>query len=71
MNEQSASVTAVFGPGSLDGDGAGDHDQVFVGYRAYLFSTRQLARLLQVRGELLEARLGHGQWASDVAPSQL
>jgi hypothetical protein len=28
-----------------------------------------LARLLQVRGELLEARLGHGRWASDVLPA--
>jgi hypothetical protein len=55
--------------GSLDGDGAGDHDEPFAGYRAYVFSTRQLARLLRVRGEVLEARLGHGQWASDVLPT--
>ena len=67
MNEQSASVTRNIRPGSLDGDGAGDHDQAFVGYRAYHFSTRQLARLLQVRGEVLEARLGNGRWAADVA----
>ena len=52
--------------GSHDGVGAGDHDQVFVGYRAYVFSTRQLARLLQVRGEVLEARMGQGRWASDL-----
>jgi hypothetical protein len=25
-----------------------------------------LARLLRVRGEVLEGRLGHGRWASDV-----
>jgi len=67
MNEQSTSVTTDCGAGSLDGAGAGDHDQIFIGYRAYQFSTRQLARLLQVRGEVLEARLGNGRWASDVA----
>ena len=67
MNEQSASVRTDFAAGSLDGGGAGDHDQVFVGYRAYQFSTRQLARLLQVRGEVLDARLGQGRWASDLA----
>jgi hypothetical protein len=65
MNDQSASVASDSASGSLDGQGAGDHDQVFIGYRAYQFSTRQLARLLQVRGEVLEARLGHGRWASD------
>jgi hypothetical protein len=66
MNEQSPRVVSDLRAGSHDGEGAGDHDQVFVGYRAYVFSTRQLARLLQVRGEVLEARMGHGQWASDV-----
>jgi hypothetical protein len=68
MNEHSAWVASGLVPGSHDGQGAGDHDEVFVGYRAYQFSTRQLAGLLQLRGELLEARLGHGRWASDVAP---
>jgi hypothetical protein len=67
MNEQPAPIHADVRRGSLDGDGAGDHDQAFVGYRAYQFSTRQLARLLQVRGEVLEARLGNGRWISDVA----
>jgi hypothetical protein len=70
MNDQPASIASDCGLGSLDGEGAGDHDQLFVGYRAYLFSTRQLARLLQVRGEVLEARLGHGRWASDLAACQ-
>jgi hypothetical protein len=68
MNEQSPWVASGLAPGSQDGDGAGDHDQVFVGYRAYVFSTRQLARLLQIRGEVLDARLGIGPWVSDVAP---
>jgi len=53
--------------GSLDGAGAGDHDEPFSGFQAYQFSTRQHARLLQLRGELLEARLGHGRWATDLA----
>jgi len=53
--------------GSLDGAGAGDHDEPFGGFQAYQFSTRQRARLLQLRGELLEARLGHGRWATDLA----
>ena len=67
MNDQPASVASESAPGSMDGHGAGDHDEVFVGYRAYQFSTRQLARLLQVRGEVLEARLGNGRWAPDLA----
>jgi len=53
--------------GSRDGTGAGDHDQPFVGCRAYHFSTRQRARLLHLRSEALEARLGHGRWAQDLA----
>ena len=43
--------------GSKDGEGAGDHDQPFAGFRAYQFSTRQLVRLLLLRGEVLEAKL--------------
>jgi hypothetical protein len=52
--------------GSLDGQGAGDHDQPFIGFRPYHFNTRQLARLLLLRGEALEARLGSGRWAQDL-----
>ena len=70
MDDQPVSIPYDLRPGSLDGEGAGDHDQPFAGYHAYLFSTRQLARLLQVRGEVLEARLGHGRWTSDVAASR-
>ena len=55
--------------GSLDGAGAGDHDEPFGGFQPYQFSTRQRARLLQLRGELLEARLGHGRWTTDLAPA--
>jgi hypothetical protein len=68
MADQPIPIVAGFGAGSLDGDGAGDHDKPFTGYRAYVFNTRQLARLLQVRGEVLEARLGRGRWASDFLP---
>ena len=53
--------------GSHDGTSAGDHDQPYAGFRSYAFSTRQLARLLQLRSDLLEARLGHGRWAEDLA----
>jgi hypothetical protein len=67
MNEQSPWIASDL-QGSHDGHGAGDQDQVFAGYRAYVFNTRQLARLLQMRGEVLEARLGLGRWASEVAP---
>ena len=43
-----------------------DHDQPFAGFRPYQFSTRQLARLLQLRSELLDARLGLGRWVQDL-----
>jgi hypothetical protein len=55
---------AAFGP---DGRGAADHDQPFAGFRAYQFSTRQLARLLLRRSEVLDARLGFGRWTQDLA----
>lgn len=48
--------------GSLDGHGAGDHDQPYrFGRRPradvpFPFSTRQYARLLVLRGSLREAR---------------
>jgi hypothetical protein len=48
--------------GSLDGHGAGDHDQPYrFGRRPWAdvpcpFSTRQYARLLVLRGSLREAR---------------
>ena len=52
--------------GSLDGRGAGDHDQPFAGFRPYQFSTRQLAQLLLRRSDVLDARLGLGRWAQDL-----
>ena len=69
MDEKSTSVRIDGGKGSLDGHSAGDHDQPFAGYRAYQFSTRQIARMLQVRSDVLEARLGYGRWASDLVAS--
>jgi hypothetical protein len=53
--------------GSQDGTGAGDHDQPFNGFRAYQFNTHELARMLQLRSELLEAKLGRGRWSDDLA----
>jgi hypothetical protein len=54
--------------GSHDGQGAGDHDQPFFGFRAYQFRTHELARLLLRRSEALDAKLGQGRWAADLAP---
>jgi hypothetical protein len=56
--------------GSHDGSGAGDHDEPFCGFRSCHFSTRQLARLLLVRGEVLEAKLGRGRYAGDITVEQ-
>jgi hypothetical protein len=69
MPEEPSFPTTHTRCGSLDGTGAGDHDQPFGGFRAYLLSTRQLARLLQLRSECLEARLGRGRWAGDLVGS--
>ena len=69
MGEQSTSTGDGSRRGSLDGRGAGDHDERFSGFHAYQFSTRQLARLLRLRGEVLEARLGQGRWALDLVAS--
>jgi hypothetical protein len=55
------------GGGSKDGQGAGDCDQPYYGFRPYQFSTRQLTRLLLLRGEALEARLGQGRFADDMS----
>jgi hypothetical protein len=33
----------------------------------YHFSTRQRARLLQLRSEVLDARLGYGRWTQDIS----
>jgi hypothetical protein len=67
MFEQSVPDRDLGERGTLDGHGAADHDQPFVSSRAYHFNTRQLARLLHLRSELLEARLGHGRWVQDLA----
>jgi hypothetical protein len=69
MAEPSRSISDSSPRGSLDGAGAGDHDEPFEGFRPYQFSTRQFARLLRLRSDLLDARLGHGRWAADLAGS--
>jgi hypothetical protein len=46
---------------------AGDHDVPFERFRPYHFTPRELARLMQLRSELLDARLGHGRWVQDLA----
>jgi hypothetical protein len=52
--------------GSKDGEGAGDHDLPYEGFHPAAFNTRQLARLLILRGEVLEAKLGRGRFAFDI-----
>ena len=69
MNEQTGSTSVSELTGSHDGTGAGDHDAPFGGFRTYHFSLRQQVRLLQLRSELLDARLGHGRWVEDLAPA--
>jgi hypothetical protein len=44
----------------------GDHDVAFVRFQPYHFSTRQLARLLLLRGEIQDSRAGHGRYADDL-----
>jgi hypothetical protein len=70
MNEQSTPSHDGSTFGSHDGDGAGDHDQPFIGFRSYQFGTRQFARLLNLRGEFLEARLGNGRWVQDLGAAR-
>jgi hypothetical protein len=57
-------------PRHQDDTGAGDHAQPFDSFRRQLFATRQLARLLLLRGEVLDARLGCGRWAADLASAR-
>ena len=69
MNDEQISTSTARTSGSHDGTSAGDHDQPYAGFRAYQFATRERVRLLQLRSDLLEARLGHGRWAQDLAAS--
>ncbi len=60
---QSLSETPKTQIGSLDGDGAGDHDQAYKFGRKpravtpYPFSTRQFGRLLVLRGRIQDGLL--------------
>jgi hypothetical protein len=62
----SGSASGSTSLGSHDGQGAGDHDGPFTGFRRSLFTTRQLMRLLLLCGDALDARPGYGRWAIDV-----
>ena len=68
-NEGRPGSAHVLGPrdGSRDGQGWADHDQPFAGYKPYHFSTRQMLHLLRLRSEMLDARLGLGRFATDLA----
>jgi len=52
--------------GTRDGSGAADHDQPYAGYRAYQFTTQQRLRLLVLRGEVLDSRMGQGRHGDDL-----
>jgi hypothetical protein len=75
MDEQSSTQTfhrqpgpdGVAGPGvgTKDGTGSGDHDQPFHGFRAYYFTSRQMIRLLILRSDALDARLGVGPYSEE------
>jgi hypothetical protein len=43
-----------------------DRNEHLRDFRVYQFSTRQLARLLQLRSDALDARLGIGRWTADI-----
>ena len=64
MNSTDPSGTEQGRFGSQDGQGAGDHDQPYrFGWRPrtsvpYPFNTRQYARLLILRGRVLESPAG-------------
>jgi hypothetical protein len=62
----SGSASASTSRGSRDGQGAGDHGCPFTGFRRSSFTTRQLMRLLLLRSDALNARLGYGRWVVDV-----
>jgi hypothetical protein len=44
----------------------GTDDEPFVRFQPYHFSTRQLARLLVLRGEIQDSRSGRGRYAGDL-----
>ena len=67
MNDRDVFTREANERGCHDGDGGTDHDQPFAGFRSYQFNTLQLIRLLHLWGELLEARLGSGRSAADLA----
>jgi hypothetical protein len=68
MNDSQSPTTTVptQAGGSRDGNGAGDHDEPFGGWRSYHFSTAQMLHLLLLRGEILDGRLGAGRFAEDL-----
>jgi hypothetical protein len=52
--------------GSKDGDGAGDHDVPFGGFRPNQFSIREMSRLLILRGQVMDAKMGWGPFVDDL-----
>ena len=54
------------GGGTKDGTGAADHDQLYAGVRRSQFTTRQMVRLLLLKSDVLDSRLGLGPYVDDV-----
>ena len=48
----------------------GTHEVPFERSQPYHFSTRQLARLLMLRGEIQDSRSGQGRYADDLDAGQ-
>lgn len=57
--------------GTHDGEGAGDHDCPFTGFRRSFFTTREFARLLLLRSDALDARMGRGRWLMDLGNAHM
>jgi hypothetical protein len=55
--------------GSKDGQGAGDHDVPFRGFRPTDFTLREMSRLLILRGQVLDAKMGGGPYVADLLPA--
>jgi hypothetical protein len=57
--------------GTHDGEGAGDHDCPFTGFRRSSFTTREFVRLLLLRSDALDAHMGRGRWLMDLGSARM
>ncbi|HEY8477415.1 MAG TPA: hypothetical protein VIN09_11175, partial [Chloroflexota bacterium] len=54
--------------GSLDGQGAADHDEPYHGFNRQAFTLWEYARLLVLRGQVQDARAWGGRFHDDLPP---